>query len=189
MKVNPSSEKEKWCMLLLIDEMSLRIGLSYDEKTGSINGYEDDGCKKNPKLASSVVCVMLAGMFRRWKYPLGYIFTESVMKSGQVNDTIRKAISVAEGAGFVVKGVTSDQGSNLEKTFRLMGVTQDRPFFKLNERKYYVFRDPPHLIKNSRNFLEKKIGVHIPKNTCKASWTHLQQLYHLDCKILLTEGF
>lgn len=179
MKVNPTSEKEKWCMLL-VDEMSLRIGLSYDEKTGSLIGYEDDGCTKEGKLASSVLCVMVAGIFKRWKYPLGYIFTESVMKSAAINSTIRKAISVAEGAGFVVKGVTTDQGSNLEKTFRLLGVKQDRPFFKINNNKYYVYRDPPHLLKNSRNFLEKKIGVHIPKKTGKASWAHLQTLFHLD---------
>ena len=75
--------------------------------------------------------------------------------------------------------ITSDQGSNFEKTFKQLGVTVDKPFFEVDDKKFYVYRDPPHIIKNARNFLEKS-PVHVPNCYGKASWSHLQQLYHLD---------
>ena len=71
MKVNPTCERDKWCMLL-IDEISLRTGLMINEKTGSLVAYEDDGQLKEQRFVSSVLCIMVSGMFRRWKYPIGY---------------------------------------------------------------------------------------------------------------------
>ena len=58
-------------------------------------------------------------------------------------------------------------------------MTVDKPFFEVDDTKLYVYRDPPHIIKNARNFLEKS-PVHVPNCYGKASWSHLQQLYQLD---------
>lgn len=179
-KVNPVTEMDKWCTLL-IDEMSLKVGLSFDEKSKSIIGFEDDGDNRTKKFASSVVCFMVAGMFRRWKFPLGYIFTSSVLSHTKFSDLVYAAIDVLEKSGFYVKVITTDQGPNLEKALRLMGVQRDQPFFIKGDNKYLVYRDPPHLLKSARNFIEKS-DINIPNHHGKASWTHLQKLYHLDSK-------
>ena len=178
LKVKPQNFKSRCCMISL-DEMSLRTGLKYDMPTGSIVGFENDGKPHSKKLATSAFCVMVNGIFKRYKYPIGYIFSESVMKPSLIIKTIKSSIEVCEKAGLIVKMITSDQGSNFEKTFKQLGVTVDKPFFEVDDKKLYVYRDPPHIIKNARNFLEKS-PVHVPNCYGKASWSHLQQLYHLD---------
>ena len=164
--------------MISLDEMSLRTGLKYDMPTGSIVGFESDGKPQSKKLAPSAFCVMVNGIFKRYKYPIGYILSESAMKPSVIIKTI-KSIKVCEKAGLIVKMITSDQGSNFEKTFKQLGVTVDKPFFEVDDKKLYVYRDPPHIIKNVRNFLEKS-PVHVPNCYGKASWSHLQQLYYLD---------
>ena len=64
LKVKPQSLKDQMCFLQF-DEMSLRCGLNYDKKTGSIVGFQDDGILSNKKLAVSAFGIMAAGIVRR----------------------------------------------------------------------------------------------------------------------------
>jgi hypothetical protein len=45
LKVNPQSEQDKF-LFILMDEMSLRRGLSYRSETKKIFGYEDNGSER-----------------------------------------------------------------------------------------------------------------------------------------------
>ena len=181
MKINPQSDKEKLCFLQ-IDEMSLTNGLKYDQKLGNIDGFEDDGVTKNARLASFAVCVMVAGVCSRWKYPLGYCFTRTAMNSTKIEEVLKSSIRILEREGFIVKGIVTDQASNFEKTFRIMGVKPERPFFEMEGKKYYVHRDPPHLLKNARNLLLSKKGIRIPGYSGLATWNHIETLYLEDSK-------
>ena len=176
-KVNPSTESDKWCFILL-DEMNLRTGMSFHELSGSILGFEDDGTTKSSKLASSVIVFMVVGVFKRYKHPIGYVFTSSVTTSSKIQQLIYEAIEVTEREGFIIKGTTSDQGSNIEKCFRLMGVKPEQPFFYYRDMRYFVYKDPPHLLKCARNFLESN-PVHVPECSGQARWSHIEQL---QCK-------
>ena len=52
----------------------------------------------------------------------------------------------------------------------------------MNEKSYFVFRDPPHLIKSARNYLLNG-DVKIPGSELFAKWSHLKKLYSsIDCK-------
>ena len=95
------------CCMISLDEMSLRTGLKYDMPTGSIVGFENDGKPHSKKIATSAFCVMVNKIFKRYKYPIGYIFSESVMKPSLIIKTIKSSIKVCDKAGLIVKMITS----------------------------------------------------------------------------------
>lgn len=101
------------------------------------------------------------------------------MKSQSVQDVITKSISSLENQGFNVKGITSDQGSNLVRAFKLLGHTPSDPRIHIEDRSYVVFRDPPHLIKSARNFLLND-NVHVPAFEAPASWNHIIDFHKID---------
>ena len=103
------------------------------------------------------------------------------MKNSDLKDIITTAISKMEAVGFNVLGLTTDQGSNFESLFGGMGVSPDNPKFDIDGKKYLVMRDPPHLLKNARNFLERN-AVKVPGFTAPARWDHVKFLFHLDSK-------
>lgn len=180
LKVNPASPEDTMCFILL-DEMSLRRGLQFNERTGSISGFCDDGIVRNSKLASSVLCIMVVGIIKKWKYPLGFFLTDKVTPSSFVKDIVQSATNLLETEGFQVMGFTTDQGSNFQRAFRELGAKPESPAIKLNNSEYFVHKDPPHLLKSARNMLE--IGkVHVPGHSGTANWQHIEQLYQMDCK-------
>ena len=179
-KVHPTDIKDNQ-VFLLFDEMSVRSGVNFDRTSDSLVGFFDDGENRTSKLAKSSFCVMAVGIVRKWKYPLGFIFTDTVMKHDLITRVIQKSVKVMEDEGFNVLGFTTDQGSNFEKAFKMMGCTSDNPTVKFGEEHYFVYKDPPHLLKNARNFLERR-NVHVPGVPGVASWNHIVTLHELDTK-------
>lgn len=178
-KYNLAKKKDKMCFLL-IDEMSLKKGFSYCQLTGSFAGFEDDGTTRTKRPATSALVVMAVGYIKKWKTPLGYILAENSASYSKIIQIIKDAITAIECEGFSVHGITSDQGPNIERAFREMGATVDDPQVKFNNNSYFVYKDPPHLLKNARNFLLKG-HVIMPDGQPPAKWTHLMQLYNKEC--------
>jgi len=177
-KVNPQNEGDKF-VFLLFDEMSIRKGLAYDIPSDKIFGYQDNGSNRIQSFASSAFTVMARGVVKKFKYPLGYFFTDRVMKSNEIKEVIISSISAMEEEGFIVLGLTTDQGSNFESTFKQLGATVDSPKIEVNGKKYFAYRDPPHLIKSARNYLEKK-PVLVPGCLGTAKWDHIKTVYAED---------
>lgn len=72
-KLNLKEEKHKICFVMM-NEMSLRRGLCYDQQTDKIFGYEDLGKKeRTQKKASQALCVMVRGIVKKWKFPISYL--------------------------------------------------------------------------------------------------------------------
>ena len=137
LKTNLKKTSDK-CVFLIMDEISLRVGLDYDQSSGSLFGFTDDGSKRDSSLSSSALCVMAVGVLKKFKYPLGYFFTSSTMRCEQIMEIITNSIKVMESAGFSVLGVTTDQGGNFEKCFRHLGVNHENPKFEIGCNSYYV---------------------------------------------------
>lgn len=173
-KVSPKNEHEQLCFLL-IDEMSLQPSLKYDIKSDKIVGYCDK-VKGKCNLAKHAMVVMVVGLTKRWKYPLGYYFCENAMSGNDIKEVISESISVLENEGFDVKGITSDQGSNFQKVFREMGATPSNPEVDIEGKPYLICKDAPHLLKSARNFLYNK-EVHVPGFTHTAKWSHITTLH------------
>ena len=168
------------CCILLLDEMMLRRGLTYDRRFDRIIGYEDLGanCQSNA-LASSCLCFMVRGLRDNWKQPFAFMFSSSAVKADKVQSLLLDCLSQLHAIGLNVKAVISDQGSNFVAAYKNMGVTVTEPFIKVNDKTVFVFYDPCHLLKSARNVLERNT-VHSGKNV--ATWEHITSLYSLDAR-------
>lgn len=178
-KLQPKTLHDKMCFIL-IDEMSVREGFTYDQCNDRIFGYEDDGSTRSSVPAKQALCVMATGLTKNWKYPIGFYFSKNCMNATKIVEILKSSIQLLEEEGFQVLGVTSDQGSNFERTFKLLGCSTSNPRITINGSTYFVMRDPPHLLKSARNMI---LGgdVNIPSfKNMKAKWTHIQHLFYLD---------
>ena len=179
LKVAPKNVHENLCWILM-DEMSLKEGIHYDERTDNIVGYCDDGKNRSNAYVNSSLVVKVVGLTRAWKYPLGYFFNHTGMDSQKIAEILLTSIKVLEAEGLEVLGVTTDAGANFDKMFREnFAVTESDPFFKLNNKTYYVCKDPPHLVKNARNYLNKG-PIKVPGIEGLAEWKHVVELYDMN---------
>ena len=121
---------------------------------------------------------MASGIVKNWKHAIGFFYSAGAMPFLTVINIIKEAIDALEQAGLVVLGITSDQGSNFQKAFRMMGSNYSNPLIKHNGQEYLIFKDPPHLIKNARNLLYRQ-DVKIPNVDSKtpAKWQHLKDAF------------
>ena len=78
--------------------------------------------------------VMAVAVLNKWKYSLGYYLTKNNMPHNHIASAIKKATEVLEGEGFIVFGITSDQGSNLQKCFKTLGCTPESPCLEINNK-------------------------------------------------------
>jgi hypothetical protein len=178
-KLNLTKPTDKLCFIL-IDEMSIRQNIAFDSKNGSFIGFEDDGNIRTTKQATLSLCIMAVGIVRKWKVPFGYILVNKSAPYNKIIKMIEDAISALEEEDFEVLGITSDQGSNLERAFRILGSTPENPEIIINEKNYFVYKDPPHLLKNTRNYLYQK-AVQMPLYSSPAEWSHLVSLFNDEC--------
>ena len=70
--VQTMSDIDRICCLML-DEMSIREHLHFNQKTGCIDGYEDLGRHgRTSNIANHALVFMLCGLRKRWKQPVTY---------------------------------------------------------------------------------------------------------------------
>ena len=114
-----------------MDEMSLQEDIHYSERTYNVLVY----CGN--------------------EYPLGYFF-DHIGVNFQNISKIQRIIEVLQAEGLEVLAVTTDAGASFDKMFRkTFAVTESDPVLKLNEKTYLVCKDPLHLVKNAKNYLNK----------------------------------
>ena len=161
--------------------MSLCTSLTYHEPTDTVYGFEDDGEERSRDLVTSALCIMAVGVVEKWSYPLGFYFTGKGTKASFVMKALKQTIPAVEDQGFSILGVTTDQGSNYETAFRLLGATEFDPRMSIGNKTYFVHRDPPHLLKSARNYLLNG-EVKVPGFSDSARWSHIQQLHAINDK-------
>ena len=186
-KAKTMSERDKVCVLTL-DEMSLKSGLYYDLQKDIIEGMEDFGSLgKSKNLATQALVFMVRGLACKWKQPVGYFLANAATPGSKQKVLLLECIEKIEEAGFTVKVVIGDQGSNNRKMFRMMGVSADKPFIERktsegNVQKVYCMFDPPHLLKSVRNNLKQHIFV---VDGHKVNWNYIVEFYNHDSKLPL----
>ncbi|EZA62951.1 THAP domain-containing protein, partial [Ooceraea biroi] len=164
--------------ILCIDEASLKASLFYNISRDEVIGFEDVGNGKSFSPSCNVAVLMIRGMCRSWKQPLGYYFLHSTFPADQLKLIITEAISKLQGIGLKVVALITDMGSNFIQTAKLLKVTES-PYFIINNKHIAYFFDPPHLQKACRNnFLNNVIIA----NGKQISWTHIEQLYAINSK-------
>ena len=166
-------------VFILMDEVFLRHGLGLDQPSGTILGFNDDGNIRTKELVSPALYIMMSGTFVKWKYPIGYCLSKTIMKAKEIVSIVKRSIEVIEAENFKVLGITTDQGANFLRAFKLLSTLDNHFKISLNTKDYFIIRDPPHLLKRTRTHLANG-DVILPDGKGNASWAHLRKLYQLD---------
>ena len=164
---------------LVFDEMSIKDGLVYNEMKDQIDGFEDFGHLGRTKyIANHATVFMVQGLASKWKQPIGYFLSAGPIKASILQVLTRICINKLETIGLQVVALICDQGTN-NRSFlhNLEEVTVEKPFIKCNNKKLFVFYDPPHLLKNIRNNL-KKGGLQFDGE--KVSWKYIVDFFKFD---------
>ena len=166
---------------LLMDEISLKSHLFYDQRKDSIVGLQDFGdCITSGAIATSALVFMARGILQKWKQPIAYYLVNESCGSTHLKNILQEAISHLEHMGLQVVSVVNDQGSNFMSLLKSLNVSEDRPYFEVNGNKYFTIYDRPHLIKLVRNNLMKynfEFGNHVAK------WAHIKEFFVKDEKL------
>ena len=159
--------------------MSIKEGLLYNVGRDIIEGFEDFGhIGQTRYIANHVIVFMIRGLASKWKQPIGYFLSSGPIRAKTLQSLTRSCISKVTETGLNVVALVCDQGSNNRSFIQhLEKVTIDRPYLMYENRKIFVFYDPPHLLKNVRNNL-KKADLRIDEGV--VSWQHIVDFYNFD---------
>lgn len=190
-KVETMSEKEK-CCTVVFDEMRIKSYLEYNQSLDRVEGFEDLGFLGRKNLIGQQAMVFCArGLYSSWKMPLGYFITHSSMKSNDLKTVIIDCIEKLFDIGLNVCAVVSDQGTNNQSAYKMLGMTSEKPYFYVRYKQIFSVYDVPHIFKNIRNnWLTNDI---LFKNH-KVSFSDVRAVYNIDkqntsrCLLKLTDA-
>lgn len=167
---------------LVADEISLKKHVSMDRKTGSFFGYVDKGNHVNEEEeATSALVLMLVGLKKYWKLPIGYFLVNGV-RGKFLHDLIHDATIKLFESGIKVVSVTMDGTYHNITAFELLGAkissTECKPFFPHpSDPDLFIVTmlDPPHMLKLVRNSLESLKTI-VWKDKGNVQWSYIEKL-------------
>lgn len=197
------NEIQKYVVLML-DEVSIKDDLVYDQVTGELVGFVDlgkdvDDCHvirnkeksiKTANVATHALVFMVTSIAARLKFSLGY-FATTTATADQLFLLMWKAVGLVETyAGLRVIIVVSDKAGPNQRLYSLHDSGDQVTYrtvnvFARDEQRYiYFFSDPPHLVKTARNNLANSgSGSNTRRlwNNGKCLlWKHIVDLYEAD---------
>jgi hypothetical protein len=103
---------------------------------------------------------MLSGVTTRWKQTCAYYFTPASVDGSVLKEIICNIITKAEQIGLKVIAITSDMGSANQRMWREFGISVTNGNMTTSvghpydhSRQLHFIADPPHILKNVRNFM------------------------------------
>lgn len=170
--MNPINRK---CILLL-DEMTIKNNLQYDEKTDKIYGYEDyQEFGRTSKPAKHALVFMLSGINKQWKQATAHFY--GTADKYLLHDIILKLLNSLVIKRIDVVAINCDQGSSNRGAYDLMGVTVNDPWINVQDKPIFCLFDVPHLFKSIRNNL---LNHDIEINGNIVSWNILRKIFGED---------
>lgn len=179
LKADSMMPREKKC-ILMFDEMSIKRNIDYNKHTDMIEGFEDlgeFGRKSSP--ARQALVLMIRGIYSTWKIPIAFFVSDDGVSCESLLLIIKKALEKLRGSKLDTIGIVCDLSSTNKKMFKQLGVEKTKPYFHLNERKYFAFFDVPHLIKSVRNNF---INTNLILNEKYICFSDIKQVYDIDKK-------
>ncbi|KAE9523759.1 hypothetical protein AGLY_015819 [Aphis glycines] len=85
------SSKQRFCVVLF-DEVSLDGNIQYNDSTGSISGFENNGLSRTQHFADHSLVFMIRGVVKKYKHPMSYTFCNSTTSSHDLAHQIRKVL-------------------------------------------------------------------------------------------------
>jgi hypothetical protein len=99
-----------------------------------------------------------------------------------------EVLDACHNAGLEVVATLCNMGASSVKALKLLGVSEETPFFRFQDRKSTAIFDPPHLLKYTCNLflrhnvanVEFEIIVNGERLTDTAKWDDIFKLYEDD---------
>ena len=101
MKVANCSAPSKVCAVVL-DEMTIKEGVSYNPSRDEVEGYEDFGyLGRTAFIANHAIVFLLRGLHNKWKQPVGYFLSNGTMNGHTMATLLKDCISIV----FLIRGL------------------------------------------------------------------------------------
>ncbi|XP_070177740.1 uncharacterized protein [Littorina saxatilis] len=173
-------------VVLLHDEMSVKVDLVWDSKSGEQVGFVNLNQwtweMGTNTVASHVLVFFVVGVNSNLKYSMGYFGTRTAT-SDQMYPLFWQALALLElTCKLKVIASTSDKASPNQRLYQLHGQAHQVCYKTLNfyapTRYIYFFSDVPHLIKTIRNNLFPHNAKRLLWNNGKELlWAHIRRVY------------
>ncbi|CAK1601293.1 unnamed protein product [Parnassius mnemosyne] len=170
------SSSEKECVLCM-DEMSLKLNLSYNSKEDKILGLHEVDGQQQPVAAGYAFTLMLRGITSKWKQPIGFSFISSSKIDDQLKTWIIATVKRLLELGFNIRAFVSDLGSDFLAFSKTLGNSKESSCFEIGGHNIYYIFDVPHLMKCVRNNL---INYNFEFDGKTTRWEDITNMYELD---------
>lgn len=171
---------DKYCCLSF-DEMFLAKGFQYDESTDKVFGYVDMGSLgRYNEFGTRALVFMLQGLHKSWKQPVAFYYTNGGMCAKMLAHLIKEIIIEIQATGLKVVSTVCDQSSVNIKALSELSCGANNDIFFVNNQKVIPVIDPPHLLKNTRNTLQKYKIAYGENNEKIANFEHIEQCFKID---------
>lgn len=151
---------ERKCVLAF-DEMSIKELVEYNKKLDLVEGFEDLGpLGRTTKTATHALVFSARGLFKNWKIPVSYFFSRGSITQSKLKDLIQSNLEYLIEIGFNPRVTVCDQGSNNRGALKILGVSEEKPYFYIKNYKIFAIFDVPYLFKSIRNNLLNAIFEH-----------------------------
>ncbi|XP_054091647.1 uncharacterized protein LOC128923155 [Zeugodacus cucurbitae] len=133
--------QEQKFVSILCDEMALKSHFQYVPKFDKIVGVEDYGDEnRTSRIGNSAMTLMVQGIGGiPWSHPLSYFIVHGSCKGDVAKKYIFEAITQLQNIGLIPCHFVSDQGSNFLYLSRILGVSEERPYFQVNGKDIFFF--------------------------------------------------
>ena len=187
-KVKQELTREKQVLVaVMLDEMSIKKQIDFDEKTSSFIGFVDIGTGETDDSlppATEALAVMCVGVNHLFKILLGYFFIAGLSGVEKAN-LVRIALQKIHDTGARPLSVTCDGPSPHFAMLRELGASLNpwclRPFFvnpSDSTLRVFVFLDFVHMFKLVRNVLaSEKVLISPSGMVC---WKFIEKLHSLQ---------
>jgi len=116
--------------ILLLDEIHLRHGFTYDKKrdrTIGVVDYDQLGRQEEP--AKSALVFMLKSIYGNWEVPIAYFFTTSSTKADVYADLTRNVIQAVHETSLRIRAMVCDAATTNVAMYKLLGAKIDKLYF------------------------------------------------------------
>ncbi|XP_045497005.1 uncharacterized protein LOC123697128 [Colias croceus] len=174
--------------IIMFDEMSIKKNIKYNQKTDTIEGFQDHGLQgRSPKLATHALVFMLAGIRKKIKQPVAYYLSSEYVTADRLAVLIKEIIRECREAGLSIAATVCDMDGVNRRALSILGATSEKPSITIDDIEIISMYDPPHLLKCFRNLFLKydiQCTTQITSNNKSgigvAKWSHIKTFYDLD---------
>jgi hypothetical protein len=93
----------------MLDEMSIRKNLCFNQKLGCVEGFEDLGSQgRTSNIANCALVFMLHGLCQKWKQPVAYYLTHGRTSGEMLVNFLKEVLGACQNSGLVVVATVCD---------------------------------------------------------------------------------